>query len=176
VKRSGGDAPVYVAAGDAMFALSARGAPSAPTRRVEKRISMFFGASHVKPGHEFRTTMMDYASGERLHRVVRLDRIHEKGNSVVKTREVRGLKLSRSSETNLRLTGFPERLVNRDLNAALNLRLVGVSGQRPQYLERGVALAQNKSLVLARRSHSRPTKSNRSAVRMMCLGCGLSHS
>jgi hypothetical protein len=46
--------------------------------------------------------------------------------ALVRTREVRGLKLSRSSETNLRLTGFPERLVNRVLNAALNLRLVGV--------------------------------------------------
>jgi hypothetical protein len=118
----------------------------------------------------------DYASGERLHRVVRLDNIHEKGKTVVRTREVRGLKLSRSSETNLRLTGFPERLVNADFNAALNLRLVGVSGQRPQYLERGVALAQNKSLVLTRRSHSWPSKSNSSAVRMMCLGSGVSHS
>jgi hypothetical protein len=176
VKRSGGDAPVYVALGDAMFAPYARGAPSAPTRRVEKRMSMFIGASHVKPVHEFRTTMMDYASGERLHRVVRLDRIHEKGKSVVITREVRGLKLSRSSETNLRLTGFSKRLVNRDLNSAVNLRLVGVSGQRPRYLKRGAASAQNKSLVLARRSHSRPTNSNRSAVRMMCLGCGVSHS
>jgi hypothetical protein len=119
---------------------------------------------------------MDYASGERLHRVVRLDSIHEKGKTVIRTREVRGLKLSRSSETNLRLAGFPERLVNRGLNAALNLRLVGVSGQSPQYLERGVAFAQNKSLVLSRRSHSRATKSNRSAVRMMCLGSGVSDS
>jgi hypothetical protein len=42
--------------------------------------------------------------------------------------------------------GFPERLdlFNRDLNASLNIRLVGISGVRPQYLKRGVALAQKK--------------------------------
>jgi hypothetical protein len=72
------------------------------------------------------------------------------------------------------LTGFPSRLVNRDLNAALNIRLVGISGPRPQYLERGVEIERNKSLVLHRRSHSRPTKINKSAARMICLKYGVS--
>jgi hypothetical protein len=175
IKRAGGDAPVYIAAGDAHFASSAPGARAAPTRCVEKKMIAYFGSSHVKPVSEFRTTLMDYASRDRLHKVVRLCEDVVNGTTVSR-REVGGLKLSRSSETNLRLTGFPDRLVNRDLNAALNIRLVGISGGRPHFLERGVAFAQNKSLVLHRRSHSRPTKSSISAVRMMCSRREVSHS
>jgi hypothetical protein len=55
-------------------------------------------------------------------------------------------------ETNSRHSGFPERLVNRDSNATLNIWLNGISGDRPQYLERGIATQRNKSLVLTRRS------------------------
>jgi hypothetical protein len=128
IKRAGGKAPVYIAAGNASFASSAPGAPPAPTRRVEKKMIMYFGASHVKPVDEFRTTMMDNASCTRLHTVVRLKEVIEGGKWVVRARDVRGLKLSRHSETNLMLTGFPARLVNRDLNAALNILLVGISG------------------------------------------------
>jgi hypothetical protein len=168
IRRAGGKSPVCIAAGNAVFASSATGAPSAPTRQIEKKMIAYFGARNVKPVDEFRTTMMDNASRERLHSVVRIKEVVEDGKAVNRAREIRGLKLSRSSETNLMLTGFPTRLVNCDLNAALNIRLVGISGPRPQYLERGVALAHNKSLVLHRRSHSRPTKTNISAVRMRC--------
>jgi hypothetical protein len=85
---------VYVAAGDAMFAPFAANAPPPPIQRVEKRMSMFFRSGHVKPVDGSRTTR------DRLHRDVQLESVCENGKAVVRTREVRGLKLSRSPETN----------------------------------------------------------------------------
>jgi hypothetical protein len=91
-KHAGGTAQVYIAAGNASFASSAPGAPPAPTRRVEQKMIMYFGKSHVKPVDMWHTTMMDNASHKRLHNVVRLKGIE--GNS---SEGRPGLTLSRHS-------------------------------------------------------------------------------
>ena len=121
----------------------------------------YFGGGNVQVIDEFRTTLVDYDSEKRLHRVNM--RLH----SGDKLREVRGVKLSRSSETNLMLTERSMRLVNRDLNAAKNIHKIAVS-HRPKSMERGINIDANKSHQLLRRAHlpslQRRQKSSRNGL------------
>jgi hypothetical protein len=113
-KVAGGGKPVVVAYGAAKFAPGAKGEVSVPTTRAFKYCAERFETVLVD---EFRTTQMDVRTGDRLQAV----ESRKTGSAV------RGL-LWYSS------TNEASRFVDRDLNAALNIRRCAVLPRRPREL------------------------------------------
>jgi len=108
--HEGGGKPVAVAYGSAKFAAGGRGEVSVPTSRAYKECASRFETVLI---HEFRTTRVSAQDGSLLKAV----RSRQKGC------EVRGLLWYDSTNVS--------KFVDRDLNAALNIRWCAVLPVRP---------------------------------------------
>lgn len=112
---------IVVAYGSAKFAPGAVGRPAVPTTRAYKECSYRFA---TVPVCEFRTTAVHHSTGQLLQKVSSRDT----------GKTVRGLLWCGS--TNQTIGKF----VNRDLNAAINIRRCLVLEERPVELQRRVGL------------------------------------
>ena len=106
---------VVIAYGSAKFAASGRGEAAVPTTRAFKECAQRFVTAVVS---EYLTTKKHYRTGQLLQLV----RQKETG------RQVRGLLWCGSTNSN------GGKFINRDLNAALNIRLCLLSATRPEPL------------------------------------------
>ena len=115
-KADGGGKPVVIAYGASKFAPGAKGEVSVPTTKAYRCCAERFETVLVD---EFRTTQMDARTGDRLQAVAR------RSTGAV----VRGLLWYASGSITA-----TSRFVDRDLNAALNIRRCAVLPRRPREL------------------------------------------
>jgi len=122
----------YIAYGDASFAPGGHGKAPVPVKGAAKRCTLYFGRDHVAAVDEHRTSAISYDSRVPLSKVYE-QKVGRDGQS--RRWLVRGLRLCRSTAP-----GRPNgrsRLVDRDINAALNIRCVAMSAVLPACFERG---------------------------------------
>jgi hypothetical protein len=147
--KRGEDLPIKIAYGDADFAPGGRGKGPVPVKGAAKRCTLYFGKKNVAAVDEHRTSAMSNSTGLPLAKV---NIKKESKDGTIKKVEVRGLRLCRSTVSGRQ--DRPPKLVDRDLNAALNIRLVALSNVRPAFLERGCRVVYGRPITLRKRSRS----------------------
>lgn len=147
--RLQGDDPrkPYIGYGNGSFAPGGQGQAPVPVKGAAKRCVLYFGKDRVAAVDEYRTSAMGYESEQPLSKV------YEVGRDGSRRKEVRGLRLCRSTAPGL--AGSRSKLVDRDLNAALNIRKVAVSDVLPACFERGSRVVYGKPLTLSILARSR---------------------
>lgn len=123
-REDGDHRPVALAYGSAKFAPGGKGELSVPTTRIFRECSYRFRIALID---EFRTTQADSRTGIHLQKVATLTGKREDEFCGVKV--VRGLLWCGS-------TSKSGRFVNRDLNAAINIRRCALASGRPDCLNR----------------------------------------
>ena len=148
-KRMRGDGPApYIAYGDADFAPAGRGRAPVPTTTAARRCKLYFGRDRVAVVDEHRTSAICCGCGAPTCKVM-----ERKAGSARKS-EVRGLRLCRSTICS-GLSDLTPRLVDRDLNGALNILRVARAQVRPVETRRGrQRVVYGPSITLRRRART----------------------
>ena len=115
-----------------------------------KRCILYFGRDHVVATDEHRTSAISFDSQSPLSKVYE-EKVGKDGKS--RGLLVRGLRLCRSTAPGL--SHGRSRLVDRDINAALNIRLVAMSAVLPACFERGSGSRVVYGAPLTLRPHNR---------------------